>query len=151
MGEINWNTELKKIEREFLGLPPTPTAEELRARRDADRKARDARRQRQTALGASIHLALVVLLAVAINFWPYAHACGFGLFAYLGAETLLVLGGLWTIVYTWRGRMPRAHALAMLVVLWGLALIAAQVLPRVGYARTPSGAPAVWVCSDAGP
>jgi len=39
MGEINWLTELRKIEREFDGLPPEPTPMELRARRAAEQRA----------------------------------------------------------------------------------------------------------------
>ena len=151
MSEIDWNTELKKVEREFLGLPPVPSADDLRAKREAERRDRELQRQRHTRIGASVRLMLVVLLAIAINFWPYAHACGTGLFAFLGAGLLLVFGGVWTTVYTWRGRMPKAHAIAMLVIIWGLALAAAQVLPRAGYPSTAAGTPATWMCGAPAP
>jgi hypothetical protein len=39
--------------------------------------------------------------------------------------------------------MVRGHAVAMVMVLWGIALVAAQVLPRVGYAADA----AKWWCS----
>ena len=142
MSEIDWNTELRKIEREFDGLPPLLTPEDLGMARKGQRRAQARPRQLQTAAGAAVRLGLVVALAVAINFWPYGRACGLGLTVFLGAEAALLLGALWTTVYTWRGRLPKAHVLAMVVVLWALVLIAAQVLPRVGYARTA----AEWVC-----
>lgn len=142
MGEIDWNAELKKIEREFDGLPPLPTAEERRTQRKPERRAGGFALEPATVGGAATRLALVVALAVAINFWPYARSCGFGLAAFLGAEIALVLGSLWTALYTWRGRMAKGHTIALLVVLWGLVLLSAQVLPRVGYARTP----AAWTC-----
>lgn len=146
MGEIDWNAELRKIEREFDGLPPVPSAAERRAKLEAERRTKKRLRQRETMAGASVRLMLVVALAVAIDFWPYARSCGFGLFAFLAAEGALVLGGLWTVAYTWRGRLAKTHALAMLVVLWGLVLLSAQVLPRVGYAR----ATAAWTCGVSG-
>jgi len=49
MGEINWLTELRKIEREFDGLPPEPTPMELRARRAAEQARREASRRRPDA------------------------------------------------------------------------------------------------------
>ena len=51
MGEINWLTELRKIEREFDGLPPEPTPTELRARRAAEQRAERLRRERAMLVG----------------------------------------------------------------------------------------------------
>lgn len=146
MSEIDWKTELKKVEREFDGLPPLLTPEDLGLPRKGTRRAKPGRREVQTTAGAAIRLALVVSLAAAINFWPYPHACGFGLGVFLASQLAVVGGGLWTAIYTWRGRMAKAHVLAMLVILWGLVLLAAQVLPRVEYARTPPGAEPTWRC-----
>lgn len=147
MSEIDWKTELRKVEREFDGLPPLLTPEDLGLPRKGARRAKPGRRDVQTTAGAAIRLALVVTLAAAINFWPYGHSCGFGLFAFLGVEIAVIGGGLWTATYTWRGRLAKAHVLAMFIVVWGLALIAAQVLPRVGYATTS----AAWMCSGVTP
>lgn len=150
MGEIDWNAELRKIEREFDGLPPTPSAAERRAKQEAERRAQHGATRRasgiseggETVAGAAGRLMLVLALAVAINFWPYARSCGMGLYVFLGAELALVLGALWTASYTWRGRLAKGHAVAMIVLLWAFVLVAAQVLPRVGYAR----ASAAWTC-----
>jgi hypothetical protein len=148
MSEIDWNTELKKIEREFDGLPPLLGPEDLGLPRKGQRSARTARRtSEKTTAGAALRLSLVIALAAAINFWPYAQDCGFGLFTLLGVELVVLAGGVWASVYTWRGRMPRAHLAAALLILWGLVLLSAEVLPRVGYAR----AQATWMCPEVSP
>ena len=147
---INWTSELKRIERAFDGLPPlppVPSPAQLKARRASERRTleRTLERQERTAMliGTGGRFLLVFALATAINFWPYGHACGAGLFTYLFAEVLIVVGGLWTVAWTWQHRMPRGHSVAMVMVLWGLALIAAQVLPRIGYAADA----ARWWCA----
>ena len=143
MSDIDWKTELKKIEREFDGLPPLRGPEDLGLPRKGQRSAKAAKRVgEKTTAGAALRLSLVIALAAALNFWPYAHDCGLGLFTFLGVELVVLAGGLWTLVYTWRGRMPKAHAAAGLLILWGLALLSAEVLPRVGYARVQ----ATWMC-----
>lgn len=146
MSEIDWNTELKKIERQFDGLPAEPTAADLRARREADRETQRKREERALAFGAACRLAVVVTLAIAINFWPYARGCGFGLLAYLGAGTAVILGGLWAGVWTWRGRTAAMHAVAMIAVAWGLVLITTQLAPRAELGKTMSGASPAWWC-----
>ena len=147
MSEIDWATELKKIEREYDGLPPEPTPKEISAKRVAERRAQEAQRQRALRIGAWGRALLVISLATGINFWPYFRDCGVGLFAYVGAESVVTIGGLWMIVWTWQVRMPRAHMIAMGLTLWGMALLAAQTLPRVGYAATDPKHPPAWLCS----
>ena len=91
-------------------------------------------------------LALVMLLGTAILGWPYARGCGFGLALYLMASLMIVVGGLWVVTCTWIQRMPRTHAVAILVALWGVTLVMVEVLPRVGYARTSQ--PVTWLCGS---
>ena len=146
MAHIDWTTELKKIEREFSGLPPEPTAEQQRVRRAAEQRKNERQATQNATVGASIRLVVVAALATALNFWPYPRACGVGLFAFMGAQLLIVGGGVWTGIWTWRGRLPRLHLLALMFVLLGLAGIAAQVLPRIGYARADLTA-SRWVCA----
>lgn len=146
MGEINWLTELRKIEREFDGLPPEPTPTELRARRAAEQRAERLRRERGMLLGVLARFLPVVALAGAIVLWPYHRDCGTGLLAYLGAEGVVVVGGLWLVACTWRARMAKTHGAALILVLWGLMLIAHQILPRVGYAKTNAADPPLWWC-----
>jgi hypothetical protein len=144
---IDWTTELKKISREFDGLPPEPSANQLRAIREAERRERERQEAAQARLGVALRLALVLGLAGAIVFWPYPAPCGLRLAGYLAAIGMVGVGGLWVAAYTWRHRMAKTHALALLIVLWGLALAASEVLPRVGYARTDAQHPAQWRCS----
>lgn len=146
MSQIDWSEELRKIERQYDGLPPEPSADALRIRRDAERRAKQRKIDETAALGALARLVLVVALGVALDFWPYPRECGPGLFAYLGAAAVIVVGGLWAAVATWRGRLPGMHALAMAAMLWGTVLIGAQALPRVGYAKVDADHPPAWSC-----
>lgn len=144
MSDIQWNTMLRKLSREFDGLPPEPSQAQIRARRDIERRTLDLQRRRNMLLGTIGRMVLVVTLGVAINFWPYDHACSWGLIGFMSAESLIVVGGLWTVVWTWQNRLAKVHTVAMLVVAWGCILLAAQVLPRVGYAAQS----ARWWCAN---
>ena len=96
-------------------------------------------------VGVVLRLLLATAVAVGVVFWPYDARCGLGLAGYLGAVAGVALAGGWSAVWTWRHRSPRAHVIALALVGWGLALAAAEVLPRVGYARADP-ARALWVC-----
>jgi hypothetical protein len=146
MGDIDWATELRKIEREYDGLPPEPTPAEARKRLEIGRREKLREQQRIYGIGTTIRLSLVVALSVGIWFWPYARDCGPRLVAYLAAATVVIAGGVWSVFRTWKGRSPILHAVAIFATLWGLVLIAAQVLPRIGYARVDADAPPTWSC-----
>jgi len=126
---IDWNVELKKIEREFDGHP-SPAA--MRARREAERQEQLRREGQAAALGISLRLLLVLALGGAILYWPYPATCGMKLAAYLGAICAVGLGGLWTALLTWRYRMPIGHTFAIIAMMWALILGAGQALPRLG-------------------
>jgi len=143
---MTWTTLLRRLEREFDGLPPRPSREDVRARLATERRTQERRDQRLTVLGAWVRVVLIAVLAAAIYFWPYPRACGLGLFAYLGVEGLIVAGGLWVFVWTWRARTGFAHAMASAIILWGCVLIGAQVLPRVGYAKVENPRAVQWSC-----
>jgi hypothetical protein len=144
---VDWNAELRRIEREFDGLPPEPSPAQVKAQRAAERRAEERRRERAAKRGVFVRAALVAALAAAIGFWPYHRDCGVGLFAYMGAEGMVVAGGLWLMVCTWRQRMARTHAVGLIMMLWGLMLVAHQALPRVGYATSDPAKPSRWVCA----
>lgn len=149
MDQIDWKAELRKIEREYDGLPPEPpTAEDrsvppeppaaqhkgqklpnIRAREEAERKV--------TLLAASARLVLVGVLLGALWWWPYANSCGFGLAAFLIAKAMIVVGGVWGAVFAWRNRLATSHTIAVAFAVVGLALIAAELLPRLGYVTVP--------------
>ena len=58
----------------------------------------------------------------------------------------MVIGGAWVAAYSWRRRTGRAHAASFLMVLVGVGMLALEVLPRVGYAKTNPLQPATWAC-----
>ena len=147
MTQIDWNSELRKVEREFEGLPPEPTSEELREWRLTEEWEQRRRDAVNGAMGAWTRLLLVIALAGGLYFWPYARACGAGLYGYVGAEGAVILGGMWVAIYSWRRRAARAHATAFVLVLAGMALVGLEVLPRVGYARSDPARSAGWACT----
>jgi hypothetical protein len=150
MSEINWKTELRKVERQFVGLPPEPTAEDVRQWREDHEREERRRDDLNGAVGAWTRLFLVVSLVGALYFWPYARACGVGLYGYLGAESAVLLGGLWVTIYSWRRRAARAHLTAVALVLAGMGLMSLEILPRVGYAMPDPSRPAGWGCPAVG-
>jgi hypothetical protein len=91
-------------------------------------------------------LMLSVALGLGMLVWPYPSRCGPGLFAYLGAVAVVITSGVWSSVWTWRHRASRAHALSLLLILWGLVLGSLEVLPRVGYAKPDLNHPSTWSC-----
>ncbi len=99
-------------------------------------------RSGRTVLTAWIRVALAVAVAVGVTQWPYAHTCGMLLYAYLAAAGGVVLAGLWGVATSWSRRMGLAHAVSLLVTLWGAGLLAKTVLDRSSYAKHP----AVWTC-----
>ena len=141
MSEVDWKSKLREIEREYDGLPPEPSPSAQRAKKMAEQAAKD-RVSRRWVL---VRVVLVLALSAAIVFWPYESRCGLDLAGYLAAIATVALGGIWIAVLSWRHRMPVTHSLSMLVVLWGLAIVARETLPRVGYAR-PDAARSAWRC-----
>jgi hypothetical protein len=91
---------------------------------------------------ARLFVGLGVALSAAMPYWPYVNACSWGLGMYLSVVLLLLVTAVWAAKLTWDARLGRSHMVAVGVVCWGLALVAATLLPRIGYAA----APAVWFC-----
>ena len=96
------------------------------------RRRTDPTRRDLAALWARVVLGVV--LGVMITQWPYAHACGLGLLQYFGAIGMVMVTGAWIAVASWSRRHVASHVLALLLILWGIALAAYEILPRVGYA-----------------
>jgi hypothetical protein len=144
--DIDWSAQLKKIERQFDGLPTPPTESDLRLQRENERREQLRRLKRGEIFGAASRIVLVLSLGLAINAWPYDRACGGGLLGYLVAAGAIVAGGVWAIVGTWNSRSPKLHAVAILAMAWGMVLIAAQLLPRVGYTNLDLRTRPTWRC-----
>ena len=53
MSQIDWKTELKKVERAFDGLPPEPTPAERRAKQAAEQREQQRKQQRTATINTS--------------------------------------------------------------------------------------------------
>ncbi|MGH7528894.1 MAG: hypothetical protein ACREMN_00780 [Gemmatimonadales bacterium] len=91
-----------------------------------------------------LRLTLAMLLGIGMLVWPYTHVCGAKLFLYMLGIIMLIVAGVWAALASWRARQGWAHLLALLAVWWGLSLMGAVVLPRVGYA----GQQGIWFCPE---
>jgi hypothetical protein len=136
----DWDKELADIDKIIASSPPVVPGGKVPA--PASRAGPPAPVPKREALGGWSRVLLGAAAAVGAAFWPYAHGCGLGLWLYLGVTGTVVIAGLWGMVAAWRRRLGLAHVVALLVTLWGIGLVAAEVLPRLGYARDA----ATWSC-----
>jgi hypothetical protein len=134
-GNRDWDKELAKIDKQLESVSDAQLFPDKKSATPAQKAETADARSTANSWPAIIRLALSVALGVGILFWPYANRCGFGLGGYLFAVTAVAAGGLWSAVWTWRHRAGRAHALSILLIVWGLTLAAMEVLPRTGYAK----------------
>ena len=142
----DWDKELAKIDR-AMAEPVRPAAPAAAGRPVASAPAARTLPAATVAGGRAraatwFRVLLTVALAVALPLWPYAHACGTGLWLYLGAVAVTGLSGIWAAFSAWHRRQGLAQLLALLAVAWALVLGAREVLPRTGYARAASP----WSC-----
>ncbi|HET8633596.1 MAG TPA: hypothetical protein VFL88_05560 [Gemmatimonadales bacterium] len=147
----NWDRELAEIDKAIAKMPtpPGPPAGVSRTAATAGAAAAAPAAlpvRRRDRAATWLWMVLGLTLAVALPLWPYASACGTGLFGYLAVIAVLVLSAILALRTSWRARQGKANALAVVLLLWGLTLAAAAVLPRIGYAK----ASAAWMC-PAGP
>ena len=161
MADRDWDKELAKVDKQLASLSdeallgkttPAPVAGGA-ARQAARVPARPAQpalappaAKATSGFGVYARLTLAVVVAAAMLLWPYPAKCGIGLVGYLAAIGVVVAGGVWSSVWTWRHRAARAHTVSLVVLAWGLVLGAREVLPRIGYAKPDSNHPATWVC-----
>ena len=142
----DWDSKMAKIDKQLesiaddqlIGTGATTPTKKLEVER---------LRAETSTIGVFTRLVLSVLLAVGIVFWPYVSRCGIGLAAYLGAVGVVIASGVWSAIWTFRHRAGRAHALSLLLILWGLLLAAQEILPRTGYAVPTPQHPATWSCT----
>ena len=146
MSDRDWDAEMQKIDRQIASIP-NQAAAPARAQAQGAAAPAPLGRPETSTFGVMARLALACALGVAIVFWPYGARCGFGLAGYLGAVATLMVAGVWSSVWTWKHRAARAHTVSLLLFTWGIVLAAADVLPRVGYAKPSANHPAHWTCS----
>lgn len=83
-----------------------------------------------------MRVGLGLALAVGMLAWPYGNSCGLKLSFYLIGATTVTVAGVWGALSSWRRRLGWAHALSIVLIIWGLALAGRQVLPRI-YGKQP--------------
>jgi hypothetical protein len=148
-GSKDWDKELAKIDKQLASMSDDQLLAQTRqpplaAAGAAVPAVPGATPAAPSRAGVIARVGLALVLGVGVMFWPYAAACGAGLFAYLGAVAAVAAAGVWAATATWRARAGRSHVVALLVLAWGLALTAIEVLPRLGYATDP--ARSTWWC-----
>ena len=134
-GTRDWDKEMAKIDKQLESVSDAQLFPEKKGASPAQTTQVAADRAETKSWPAIVRLALSVALGVGILFWPYANRCGLGLSGYLIAVTAVAVSGVWSAVWTWRHRAGRAHALSILLMVWGLILGATEILPRIGYAK----------------
>ena len=147
MSDRDRDAEMKKIDQQIASIPSqgaTPVRQPPPGNAAAPTPAA---RSETSTFGVMARLGLACALGVGIAFWPYGARCGFGLAGYLAAVTTLIVAGVWSSIWTWKHRASKAHMVSLLLLTWGLVLAAADVLPRVGYAKPTANHPANWTCS----
>ncbi len=170
MSDRNWEAELAKIDKQLAsvsdeqllaernapaaGAPPA-AAGRLTAGKPVAQAAPVASARAAAPVGGTWRTWLKVSVAVAaaagLMFWPWPARCGLPLIGFTAATGWVALLGVWSAVGTWRHRLGLAHVTAVLVTLWGLALGAREVLPRVGYAIPTIERPGQWSCEGLPP
>ena len=169
MADRDWDKELAKIDKQLasisddalVGKPAAQAGSAPAAKAPAGKPAAPTRapvaalpagepRVDRETRGWQVYLRLLLSVAagIALLIWPYDTRCGTGLFGYLGATAIVTASGIWSGVWTWRHRAPRAHTLSLLLILWGMVLGSIQVLPRIGYGRPDPQHPATWACTN---
>jgi hypothetical protein len=156
VSERDWDKELAKIDAQIRSIPdedaapaaptaarapalpgkPTPTA----------KPGAVAPIKPPSRLGAFLRLGLAGALGIGMALWPFDNHCGAGLALYLFSVAILIVAGGWSAIWTWRHRTPKAHILALAIVLWGIVLASVEILPRVGYGPASLDRPRIWTC-----
>lgn len=83
-----------------------------------------------------MRVGLGLALAIGMLAWPYTHSCGLKLVFYLIGATTVTVAGVWGALSSWRRRLGWAHALSIVLIIWGLGLAGRQLLPRM-YGKQP--------------
>jgi hypothetical protein len=135
--------ELPGLQGEPIASRSSPRASLATGAGTAPVRAAEAVTPRQW-LGVWIRVLLGLAPGVMMAGWPYLHSCGTSLVGYLGAVLTVTLAGIWAAASAWRYRVALAHVVALMIVLYGFALLTAELLPRTGYALEHAS----WQCEE---
>lgn len=146
MSEIDWNVELRKIEREYDGLPPERSRTQVRLQKIQEIAAKDRFYERLSLIGIWARLILIWALGLSLFWWPYGSHCGMPLTGYLLSNVVVIVGAASLAVHGWRDRTLGLFigSAGCVVVAW--TVIALNVFPRLGY--SPAGGKSLgWSCA----
>lgn len=164
MSDRNWEAEMAKIDKQLASVSDEALLAESKAVVPAKaggrtvaapavpaatRPSASASASAAPVVGAWrgwVKVAIAVGAAAGLMFWPWPAPCGGPLLGFTAATGAVALLGLWSAIGTWRHRLGLAHVASLLVVVWGLALGAREVLPRIGYATPTSDRSEGWSC-----
>jgi len=141
----DWDKELAKVDQVMAREAGSPVASKSATSASLSGAASPAARGR-AGLYTWLRLSLALVLGVGMTQWPYLHGCGLPLFAYLGGAITVVAASIWSMISSWRSRSTVAHFLSIVLLFWGSALSAREILPRVGYAKQGAN----WMCAQPG-
>lgn len=141
-GPRDWDKDLAAVDKAIESWKATTPGTSPSSAKPTPVVVAAAAEPRKGAMSTWLRVLLVLAFAIAVPFWPYPRGCGINLFLYMGVVSLLVVAGAWGATSSWGRRLANAHMLSLLTVLWGLALLAIEILPRVGYAAHA----AAWMC-----
>ncbi|HEX9704382.1 MAG TPA: hypothetical protein VGA20_03990 [Gemmatimonadales bacterium] len=139
--ESKWDKEMSEVDKMLAKLPTYEPAKQARGGDATLRRPGFAGPPGGTAGGMWLKVGLSIAVAIGVTMWPYTHACGPKLFLYVIATGTVTIAGAWAALASWTRRHGFAHVMAMAVLVWGLALTARTVLPRL---ETNTGAE--WFC-----
>lgn len=134
-GNRDWDKELAKIDKQLESVSDAQLFPEKKGASPVQKQQVADTRAAAPSWPAIVRLVLSVAVGIGVLFWPYPNRCGIGLAGYLFVVAAVAGSGVWSAVWTWRHRAGRAHALSILLIVWGLILGAQEILPRVGYAQ----------------
>ena len=154
MSDRNWEAELAKIDKQLASVSDEALLAESKAAAPAKTAGRTVAAPMVAAPARSgagawrgwVKVAIAVGAAAGLMFWPWPASCGGPLIGFTAATGAVALLGVWSAVGTWRHRLGLAHVASLLVVVWGLALGAREILPRAGYAIPTAERSAGWSC-----
>jgi hypothetical protein len=140
--ERDWDREMREVDKLLAKLPeadPTlghgvPTVPVHRSPTGAP-PVPPGRARGRDWLSTWFRVGLGLVLGVGMLAWPYTHGCGLKLVFYLIGATTVTVAGMWSAISSWKRRLGLAHTLSIVLVLWGLVLVARELLPRVHYAK----------------
>ncbi len=165
MTDRNWEAELAKIDKQLASVsdeqllaeskaPATRGAQTAGALTAGKAPAPRAAAAAPAVVAAGtagswrgwVKVSIAIAAAAGLMFWPWPARCGSPLLGFTAATGAVALLGAWSAVGTWRHRLGLAHVASLLVVVWGLALGAREILPRIGYAVPTAERGGVWSC-----